>query len=201
MLSMAMTLVTTPATSTTRPTTACSLAPSIVTTTSITVTVRSKKAPAGGWTGAMLPIWMANTTEVRTLRLASNIQDLGLVFLLSCHIWCPLLTPSSHLGGDYVAKDGELGIDNGIVWVTWHSRWYSLKETTMKLIPLSRLTAGGQTTGVKEFGGLESWRVWGMIQLYCSHGYIWAVLTPQQTGKFPFTSVLGLNTNTFFFSN
>ncbi|CAF96585.1 unnamed protein product, partial [Tetraodon nigroviridis] len=45
-------------------------------------------------------------------------------------------------GGEYTAKDGEQGIDNGIVWVTWHSRWYSLKETTMKLIPLSRLTAG-----------------------------------------------------------
>ncbi|XP_056891199.1 fibrinogen gamma chain isoform X1 [Takifugu flavidus] len=58
-------------------------------------------------------------------------------------------------GGRYSEKDaGEFGFDNGIIWVTWHSRWYSLKETTMKLIPLSRLAAGGQTTGVKEFGGL-----------------------------------------------
>lgn len=54
-----------------------------------------------------------------------------------------------------MAKDGENGIDNGIIWVTWHSRWYSMKETTMKLIPLSRLATGGQTTGVKEFGGLD----------------------------------------------
>lgn len=54
-----------------------------------------------------------------------------------------------------MAKDGEQGIDNGIIWVTWQDRWYSLKETTMKLIPLSRLAAGGQTTGVKQFGGLE----------------------------------------------
>ncbi|XP_056265535.1 fibrinogen gamma chain [Pseudoliparis swirei] len=59
-------------------------------------------------------------------------------------------------GGTYTEKDaGEFGFDNGIIWVTWHNRWYSLKETTMKLIPLSRITAGGgQQTGVKQFGGL-----------------------------------------------
>ncbi|XP_028273155.1 fibrinogen gamma chain [Parambassis ranga] len=58
-------------------------------------------------------------------------------------------------GGRYSEKDaGEFGYDNGIIWVTWHSRWYSLKETTMKLIPLSRITAGGQQAGVKQFGGL-----------------------------------------------
>ncbi|TNN89718.1 Fibrinogen gamma chain [Liparis tanakae] len=59
-------------------------------------------------------------------------------------------------GGTYTEKDaGEFGFDNGIIWVTWHNRWYSLKETTMKLIPLSRITAGGgQQAGVKQFGGL-----------------------------------------------
>ncbi|XP_049427962.1 fibrinogen gamma chain [Epinephelus fuscoguttatus] len=58
-------------------------------------------------------------------------------------------------GGRYTEKDaGEFGYDNGIIWVTWHNRWYSLKETTMKLIPLSRITTGGQQAGVKEFGGL-----------------------------------------------
>ncbi|XP_035026019.2 fibrinogen gamma chain-like, partial [Hippoglossus stenolepis] len=59
-------------------------------------------------------------------------------------------------GGRYTEKDaGEFGFDNGIIWVTWHSRWYSLKETTMKLIPLSRIAAGGgQQAGVKQFGGL-----------------------------------------------
>ncbi|XP_018558724.1 fibrinogen gamma chain isoform X1 [Lates calcarifer] len=59
-------------------------------------------------------------------------------------------------GGRYTEKDaGEYGYDNGIIWVTWHNRWYSLKETTMKLIPLSRITAGGgQQTSVKEYGGL-----------------------------------------------
>ncbi|KAK2817249.1 hypothetical protein Q5P01_025440 [Channa striata] len=59
-------------------------------------------------------------------------------------------------GGRYTEKDaGEYGYDNGIIWVTWHNRWYSLKETTMKLIPLSRITAGGgQEAGAKQFGGL-----------------------------------------------
>ncbi|AWP05358.1 putative fibrinogen gamma chain [Scophthalmus maximus] len=60
-------------------------------------------------------------------------------------------------GGRYTEKDaGEYGFDNGIIWVTWHNRWYSLKETTMKLIPLTRLTTtGGQQMGVKELGGLK----------------------------------------------
>ncbi|KAM7394485.1 hypothetical protein PAMP_021288 [Pampus punctatissimus] len=59
-------------------------------------------------------------------------------------------------GGRYTSKDaGEDGFDNGIIWATWHSRWYSLKETTMKIIPLSRIAAGtGQQAGVKQFGGL-----------------------------------------------
>ncbi|XP_059199174.1 fibrinogen gamma chain [Centropristis striata] len=58
-------------------------------------------------------------------------------------------------GGKYTEKDaGEFGYDNGIIWVTWHTRWYSLKETTMKIIPLTRLATGGQQSGVKEFGGL-----------------------------------------------
>lgn len=98
-----------------------------------------------------------------------NIQDLGPVVMLSCHIWGWLWALSTHLGGRYMAKDGEQGIDNGIIWVTWQDRWYSLKETTMKLIPLSRLAAGGQTTGVKQFGGLEMWRVREPIQLRLMH--------------------------------
>uniref|UniRef100_A0A8C5E0I2 Fibrinogen C-terminal domain-containing protein n=1 Tax=Gouania willdenowi TaxID=441366 RepID=A0A8C5E0I2_GOUWI len=60
-----------------------------------------------------------------------------------------------YLGGRYTEKDaGEFGYDNGIIWVTWHNRWYSLKETTMKIIPLSRITAGGQQAGAKQFAGL-----------------------------------------------
>uniref|UniRef100_A0A3Q1I406 Fibrinogen C-terminal domain-containing protein n=1 Tax=Anabas testudineus TaxID=64144 RepID=A0A3Q1I406_ANATE len=59
-------------------------------------------------------------------------------------------------GGRYTEKDaGEYGFDNGIIWVTWHNRWYSLKETTMKLIPLSRIATEGQHAGVKQFGGLD----------------------------------------------
>ncbi|KAG7264433.1 hypothetical protein CRUP_022295 [Coryphaenoides rupestris] len=57
--------------------------------------------------------------------------------------------------GKYSAKDaGEFSYDNGIIWVTWHDRWYSLKETTMKMIPISRIaTTGGQQSGIK-FAGL-----------------------------------------------
>lgn len=48
-------------------------------------------------------------------------------------------------GGKYTQKDvGEHGFDNGIIWATWHDRWYSLKQTTMKIIPLNRVQAGGQ---------------------------------------------------------
>ncbi len=47
---------------------------------------------------------------------------------------------SLHLGGRYTEKDsGESSYHNGIIWVTWHNCWYSLKETTMKLIPFNRL--------------------------------------------------------------
>ncbi|KAM9818454.1 fibrinogen gamma chain [Syngnathus typhle] len=57
-------------------------------------------------------------------------------------------------GGRYTEKDaGDYGYDNGIIWVTWHNRWYSLKETTMKIIPVTRIAAGGgQQAGVKQFG-------------------------------------------------
>ncbi|KAK6493328.1 fibrinogen gamma chain [Huso huso] len=58
--------------------------------------------------------------------------------------------------GVYTAEDAQpSGYDNGIIWVTWHDRWYSLKETTMKVIPINRINmAGGQQHGVKDFGGL-----------------------------------------------
>ncbi|XP_055765016.1 fibrinogen gamma chain-like [Salvelinus fontinalis] len=60
-------------------------------------------------------------------------------------------------GGKYTEKDaGESGYDNGIIWATWHSRWYSMKETTMMIIPTNRIAAGDgqQAGGVKQFGGL-----------------------------------------------
>ncbi|MBN3287258.1 FIBG protein, partial [Polyodon spathula] len=59
--------------------------------------------------------------------------------------------------GVYTAEDAQPnGYDNGIIWVTWHDRWYSLKETTMKVIPFNRVNmAGGQqhVLGVKDIGG------------------------------------------------
>uniref|UniRef100_A0A672LNJ0 Fibrinogen C-terminal domain-containing protein n=1 Tax=Sinocyclocheilus grahami TaxID=75366 RepID=A0A672LNJ0_SINGR len=57
-------------------------------------------------------------------------------------------------GGKYTEKDSQNGYDNGIIWATWQSRWYSLKETTMKIIPINRIVAGGQESGSKQFGGL-----------------------------------------------
>ncbi|PWS22920.1 hypothetical protein DKP78_15860, partial [Enterococcus faecium] len=59
-------------------------------------------------------------------------------------------------GGPYGEKDvGESGHDNGITWATWKSRWYSLKETTMKIIPINRLQATGvQQSGAKQVGDI-----------------------------------------------
>uniref|UniRef100_A0A8C1Z8Z0 Fibrinogen gamma chain n=1 Tax=Cyprinus carpio TaxID=7962 RepID=A0A8C1Z8Z0_CYPCA len=57
-------------------------------------------------------------------------------------------------GGKYTEKDSQNGYDNGIIWATWQSRWYSLKETTMKIIPINRISAatGSQFTDAKQFG-------------------------------------------------
>ena len=66
----------------------------------------------------------------------------------------PCCVPPPVLGGSYSEKDAG-AFDNGIIWVTWHDRWYSLKETTMKIIPVSRINVDGQQqSGVKQFGGL-----------------------------------------------
>ncbi|KAM9330122.1 fibrinogen gamma chain [Gastrophryne carolinensis] len=47
-------------------------------------------------------------------------------------------------GGTYSEADTN-GYDNGIIWATKYSRWYSLKATSMKIIPLNRYgTDGGQ---------------------------------------------------------
>ncbi|XP_076995852.1 fibrinogen gamma chain [Tamandua tetradactyla] len=45
-------------------------------------------------------------------------------------------------GGTYSKASTPNGYDNGIIWATWKSRWYSMKKTTMKIIPLNRLTIG-----------------------------------------------------------
>ncbi|XP_006867963.1 PREDICTED: fibrinogen gamma chain [Chrysochloris asiatica] len=43
-------------------------------------------------------------------------------------------------GGTYSKASTPNGYDNGIIWATWKSRWYSMKKTTMKIIPLNRLS-------------------------------------------------------------
>ncbi|RFS89248.1 hypothetical protein CH426_25905 [Klebsiella aerogenes] len=55
-------------------------------------------------------------------------------------------------GGTYSAREvGPGRYDNGIIWSTWRSRWYSMKKTTMKVIPFNRLSIGeGQQ---HQFGG------------------------------------------------
>ncbi|XP_012582272.1 PREDICTED: fibrinogen gamma chain isoform X2 [Condylura cristata] len=45
-------------------------------------------------------------------------------------------------GGTYSKSSTANGYDNGIIWATWKSRWYSMKKTTMKIIPFNRLGMG-----------------------------------------------------------
>uniref|UniRef100_F7GUY3 Fibrinogen gamma chain n=1 Tax=Callithrix jacchus TaxID=9483 RepID=F7GUY3_CALJA len=45
-------------------------------------------------------------------------------------------------GGTYSKASTPNGYDNGIIWATWKSRWYSMKKTTMKIIPFNRLSIG-----------------------------------------------------------
>ncbi|KAM8968445.1 fibrinogen gamma chain isoform X1 [Sarcophilus harrisii] len=47
-------------------------------------------------------------------------------------------------GGTYSKSSTPNGYDNGIIWATWRSRWYSMKKTTMKIIPFNRLSIDGQ---------------------------------------------------------
>uniref|UniRef100_F6W2Y1 Fibrinogen gamma chain n=2 Tax=Equus TaxID=9789 RepID=F6W2Y1_HORSE len=45
-------------------------------------------------------------------------------------------------GGTYSKSSTLNGYDNGIIWATWKSRWYSMKKTTMKIIPFNRIAIG-----------------------------------------------------------
>ncbi|NXE50763.1 FIBG protein, partial [Casuarius casuarius] len=50
-----------------------------------------------------------------------------------------------YIDGEYTSEDaGPAGYDNGIIWVTWRSQWYSMKKTAMKIIPFNRLSVDGQ---------------------------------------------------------
>ncbi|XP_009675418.1 fibrinogen gamma chain [Struthio camelus] len=50
-----------------------------------------------------------------------------------------------YIDGVYTSEDaGPAGYDNGIIWVTWRSQWYSMKKTAMKIIPFNRLSVDGQ---------------------------------------------------------
>ncbi|XP_049708765.1 fibrinogen gamma chain [Elephas maximus indicus] len=59
-------------------------------------------------------------------------------------------------GGTYSKASTPNGYDNGIIWATWKSRWYSMKKTTMKIIPFNRLNIGDgqqfQLGGAKKVG-------------------------------------------------
>ncbi|XP_066430780.1 fibrinogen gamma chain [Eleutherodactylus coqui] len=46
--------------------------------------------------------------------------------------------------GIYSESDSPSGYDNGIIWATWRSRWYSMKKTSMKIIPLNRYSSTDQ---------------------------------------------------------
>ncbi|XP_062430723.1 fibrinogen gamma chain [Rhea pennata] len=50
-----------------------------------------------------------------------------------------------YIDGVYTSEDaGPAGYDNGIIWATWRSQWYSMKKTAMKIIPFNRLSIDGQ---------------------------------------------------------
>ncbi|XP_040822907.1 fibrinogen gamma chain [Ochotona curzoniae] len=61
-------------------------------------------------------------------------------------------------GGTYSKASTPNGYDNGIIWATWRSRWYSMKKTTMKIIPFNRIDIGEgqqyQLGGAKQAGDI-----------------------------------------------
>lgn len=83
------------------------------------------------------------TTYLCISKLCKSISWINYILHFFFHI----------VGGVYSEKDaGPHSYDNGIIWVTWRDRWYSLKKTVMKVIPFSRLTivTGQQSGGAKD---------------------------------------------------
>nr|AFK11373.1 fibrinogen gamma polypeptide [Callorhinchus milii] len=64
------------------------------------------------------------------------LQDTSGWWMNKCH--AANLNGNYYQGGHYTADQTPSGFDNGIIWATWRDRWYSLKETTMKIIPIRR---------------------------------------------------------------
>lgn len=80
------------------------------------------------------------------------MQFILYIFLKTLYKPLTFYNVSSTIGGVYTAEDaGPSGYDNGIIWATSHGRWYSMKKTSMKIIPFSRLAAlgGGQAGEIK----------------------------------------------------
>ena len=92
------------------------------------------------------------------------------------------------LGGTYSKASTPNGYDNGIIWATWKSRWYSMKKTTMKIIPFNRLTIGqGQQ---HQLGGAKQVSPEHHVEIeYDESGLPWESLfisiNSQHFGNFP----------------
>ncbi|XP_067847753.1 fibrinogen gamma chain [Heptranchias perlo] len=74
-------------------------------------------------------------------------QDQSGWWMNRCH--AAHLNGRYHKGGFYTADQTASKYDDGIIWATWHDRWYSLKETTMKIMPYKKYR-DSQRTGQTE---------------------------------------------------